>query len=180
MNELDNLKNKSTHGGKRDGAGRKLGSLNKATLEQKKVLDELKKRIMYSADSLFNAAKSAAIGNQFLYKIVTETDSKGNKRKLPAEIVKNEVEIADVLDQMDDMGYYQDENEDTYYFMSTKAPDIRAFNSLLDRAFGKPTENIEANIKIKPVPIYGGQSRETIQVQEHDSDKEDIQSEEEN
>jgi hypothetical protein len=53
--------------GKNNKGGRPKGSLAPKTLEKMKVLTELRQRIMKSTNSIFNAAKSAAVGNQLLY-----------------------------------------------------------------------------------------------------------------
>ena len=67
------------HGGKREGAGRKPGALNKKTLEAMEVKKAYLDKVRRNADQLFNAQFSVAKGNQMLF--VIKTDSKGNRRK---------------------------------------------------------------------------------------------------
>src|SRR3990167_5159742 len=136
------------NGGKRPGAGRKKGSKNPATLERERVLAALRQRIMQSADTLFNAAKSAAIGNQFLFKIETHLEGKRKVRSKPI-LVDNSIEIQEYIDRLDreNRGDEVEEDEDTYYFISTKEPNVQAFKELMDRAFGKPAESIDLTSK---------------------------------
>jgi len=175
MEILDNnLKDKSSWGGKRPSAGRPKGSKNPDTLEKEKVLAAVKQRIMYSADSLFNAAKSAAIGSQYLFKIETGKDKKGNEYRKKPQIVTSPFEISEVLDEMDDMGEYKDDDNNTYYFISTKDPDIRAFNALIDRAFGKNKDTVEMT-HILPEPLL-----KLNEVHTNNSNQEDCGNDQEN
>ncbi len=132
-------------GGARPNAGRPQGKKSKATLEKEAVENALKQRIMQSADSLFNSAKSLAVGNQFLYKIETKMEGKKQVRSRPV-LITDEIEINDYIDRLDRENRGEEvENEDdnTYYFISTKEPDITAVRELLDRALGKPMQNIK-------------------------------------
>src|SRR3990167_9426280 len=126
--------------------GRPPGSKNPETLQKERVLAEIRQRILQSADTLFNAAKSAAIGNQFLFKIVTETVGKKKFRSKPI-LVADPVEIAAYIDQLDkdiNTGIPSgSEDDDVYYFISTKEPNIQAYRELMDRAFGKSTEKVD-------------------------------------
>lgn len=126
--------------------GRPKGVKNPVTLEKEAVLKELRLRIMRGADALFNAAKSSAIGNQFLYKIVTVMQNK-KKVRLKPEIVTDPEEIRNYIDQLSsDLNTGEpsgDEDDDVYYFISTKEPNIQAFKELMDRAFGKSDAKID-------------------------------------
>lgn len=143
IEELENLEEKSSWGGAREGSGRPAGSKNKATMERKAVEEAMKERIMRSADALLNSQMNLAKGVQMLYVIKTETDEKGNKRKLRPELVTSQFLIEEYLagELTDDHGNRGD-NEDEYYFITTERPDNRAIDSLFDRTFGKARQNI--------------------------------------
>ena len=127
-------------GGKRPGAGRKPGKKEPQTLEKERVLAALRNRIMQNADSLFNAAKSTAVGNSFLYRIDTTTEGKKTVRSKPI-LVTDPDEISDYIDAM---AHGQEPGDDeTYYFVTTKEPNVPAIKDLMDRAFGKPSESLE-------------------------------------
>lgn len=153
--KLESSKKKSSWGGKRENAGRDKGSKNKATLEQKIIMDEIKQRILRSADQLINSQMNLAQGVQMLYKI--HTDKKGVRSK--PELVTSQREIEEYL-----AGEYEGNNDD-YYFITTERPDNRALDSLLDRTFGKATNNVDVKSDGKPIPILGN-----LYVPDNDSD----------
>ena len=141
-NNLENLKKVSNgHGGKREGAGRAKGSMNKATKEQKIVEAEFKQRVLASMDKLINSQMNLAQGCQMLFKIHTETDSKGKTTRNKPELVTCQDEIEKYL-----AGDYETDTED-YYFITTEKPDNKALDSLIDRVFGKATNKMELSGK---------------------------------
>lgn len=145
-NKVEKPKNKSVirgkNGGKRPGAGRKPGGLNKKTLEQKLVLDEIKQRVMRSKDGLINSQFILAQGYMQIYRIDSTIDKKGYKKKSKPVLVTSVEEITKAIDWKYADG--KDPNTDTeYYFVATTPPDNRAIDSLLDRTFGKPAQSME-------------------------------------
>lgn len=132
---IDN-QDKATHGGKRPGAGRRPHSKGKKVLEREKVLEAFRERVGLHADKLFNAQANLATGEQYLYCVVTNTDSKGKETK-HTEIVTDPETIARYLDDTLDQG------DDEYYYLSTKPANNMAIDSLLNRAFGTPNKNID-------------------------------------
>jgi hypothetical protein len=64
-------------------------------------------------------------------------------------------------------------------YKHAKTGDYNFYRDIHDRVYGKPLQptDLTSGGKELPTPIYAGQS---IQVQGHDSDKEDIQTEEKN
>lgn len=125
-------------GGARPGAGRKKGTKLPQTLEREAVLKKFNERIYKNADILFNAAKTSAIGMAFVYRIDEEEDSKGRVIARKHVKVTDPDEIQEALDQIENGG----ENE-KYYYITAKEPDIRAIDSLMNRGFGRPKETIE-------------------------------------
>lgn len=142
-NNLENLKNESTHGGKREGAGRAKGTKNKNTKEDDIVKEEFRSRVLKSIDSLINSQMNLAHGCQILFKIHSYEDKSGKRIKEKPEIVTSQEEIESYL-----AGDYDDE-EDDYYFITTKQPDNKAIDSLIDRIWGKATQAIEGKLNIK-------------------------------
>lgn len=115
-------------GGYRPGAGRPRGSKNKLTKEARIREESVKERVLKSVEELVNAQLSLAKGSNFLYKI--KMRNVGNRRKPEHILVTDPDEIRRFLDG---------ETEDEYYYITTKSPDNKAIDSLLDRAFGKAT-----------------------------------------
>lgn len=124
------------NGGARPGAGRPKGSENEATKERRVALERFKGRVEKHADRLFNAQAKLATGEQYLFCVTTDTDSKGKSTKR-TEIVTDPETIAAYLDDTLDKG------DDEYYYLSTKPANNMAIDSLLNRAFGTPQKNVD-------------------------------------
>jgi len=125
-------------GGARPNSGRPKGSLSEATKEKIKVEAALHVRILGAVDRLFNSQLALAEGVMHLYR-VDETGEGKNKRREHV-LVTDPTEIKEVLDETDGAGGVVDE---TYYYISTKAPDNKAIDSMLDRVFGKALTKTE-------------------------------------
>lgn len=132
MNEI--LKQKSnTWGGARPNAGRPLGSENEQTRKKRIVEEEIKQRVLRSANKLINAQMSLAQGVQMLY-VIEKTKRGANKKpRLITDQTIIEKFLAGELDN----------EPDEYYFITTERPDNRALDSLLDRIFGKAVSNLD-------------------------------------
>ena len=130
----------SNLGGKRPGAGRPKGIKSKTTLEKEESLKLLRQRVIGMTDSLVNAQASLAKGQQLLFRIDYYYIGKKKMAKEP-KLVTNEQEIRDYIDALthEDMDRVND-SELCYYFITTKIPDNKAIDSLLDRTFGKSTD----------------------------------------
>lgn len=148
-------------GGKRPGAGRKKGKKNQKTLEKEKILEEVKQRIMRRAQNILDAQMSIAQGQQFLYRIDTTIKDKGVRTKSKPILVTDPEEISEYLD-----GEYGDgENVNTeteYYFITTKEPNNMAIDSMMNRAFGKPQENVDITTKGEKVYLWGNGENNNI------------------
>lgn len=132
----------SEHGGSRDGAGRKLGTVNQRTIERMAAKRHFIDRVIGSTDSLFNAQLDKAIGEKFLFVKRTERDSKGKVLRAYHELVESKQTIIEYLDG-ELKGGDPISDDDNYYYISTKPADNMAIANMLDRAYGKPTEKVE-------------------------------------
>lgn len=154
----ENLKNESSWGGARTGAGRPSGSTNKSTKEKKAVEEELKQRIMDVADVLFNSQLQLARGEHYLYKIEKEWVKTGKGadtgywRKKPATQVTTQWEIEAYLQGVVEDAPLESEG-DTYYFIVTKDPSNGAIDSMWNRAIGKVRQNVGLDGGDDGVPI---------------------------
>jgi hypothetical protein len=127
------------NGGKRPGAGRKKGSLNAKTLEQRAIAEAFNQRIMKQADALFNAQLSLSVGSVMVYRVDEIEDGNG-KVKREHVLVTDPKEIKEVLDGNDGASGIVGES---YYFVTTIHPDNRALDSMLNRGLGKPKESLD-------------------------------------
>ena len=144
MPENETLEDKPKWGGVRANSGRPGGSKNPETIEKEKVLAQVRQRVARSADKLMDSQMNLAQGCQFLFvietKVIKVDGGKLIEKKEKPRIVTNPETIADYL--AGDL----DEEEDEYYFMTTQKPDNKALDSLMDRTFGKSSQNVNLNL----------------------------------
>lgn len=125
------------------GWGKKTGGKQKGykaphTLEAQEVKKKFVERVHNHADDLFNAQLSTALGSTYVYRI--ERTKVDNKTKEEHILVTDPEEIKMFLDEHEGSSGSIDGE---YYYITTKAPDNVAINSLLNRAMGTPTQTIE-------------------------------------
>jgi hypothetical protein len=123
------------NGGAREGAGRPKGKKSKETMLRLKALRNYRVRVSRLTSKLLNHQLSLAEGCQYLFKKMTV----GKKRI--SVMVENPQEIVDYLDGKFDKLKEQD-GKSTYYYITTKTPDAKALNDILDRTYGKATQMI--------------------------------------
>ena len=138
------------NGGKRAGAGRPKGETKPEVIAQKKAFEELKKRILRSQNSLLNAQMGVAKGLTFLYMVSTNEKGVSSKPVLVTSQDTIEAYLAGELDN----------EEHEFYYMTTKEPDTKAIDSLLDRTHGKARQNIgiDGGEDDKPIAIQSVES----------------------
>lgn len=137
-------KPKKKKGGFMPGGGRPKGSKGKTTIEREQALKEFQDGVTRRAKTLMNVQSMLAFGTIKIFRIDTETVGKGKNKKTIKKrpvLVESEEEIINVLDY--EYGQGDNPNDDeVYYFVTTKDPENKAIDSLLDRTFGKPKENL--------------------------------------
>lgn len=140
------------NGGARPGAGRKKGGMNKKTLEKKQVEAAMERRIMGVVDNLLDAQLSLARGTSHLFK--KQEYGRGKDKRVEFVQVDNPEEIRDYLN-----GCF-DDDPDAYYFITTKRPDNKAIDSMMDRVFGRAKQKIvggDADDQPLTIKIIGAQ-----------------------
>lgn len=129
-------------GGSRPGSGFPVGQKKRKTLEAMKVKDAFNQRIMQNADKLLNAQMSLAVGEQVLMVVRTEGEGKNKRRYTEmvndVEVIKDYVDWEEGIDGSSNPSY--DEN---YYYLTTRAANNQAIDSLINRALGKVPEKLE-------------------------------------
>ena len=137
--------------------GKPVGVLNKKTIEKKVVEAEFKNRILLNIYELLTAQMNIAKGSSYLYKIVTHKGQKGGEVRKEHILVTDPYEIKDFLDELEgESGVNPNTDNDDYYYITTKEPDNRALDSLINRVFGPPKQSIDLTSGDKPLPILGG------------------------
>lgn len=130
-------------GGARAGAGRKPGGMNKTTIESLRAKQAFIARVNKNVDRLFNSQLDLALGEKYL--MVIKTVGKGAKARRETTIVDDPETIKRFFD-----GDLED-TETEYYFMTTKAANNIALDSLLNRSFGKPKESLDLTSGDEPI-----------------------------
>ena len=158
------------NGGKRPGAGRPRGKKAPATLERLKVLEAYRQRGMKLADKLLDAQLHLTQVRSFLYKIEKKlvVGPKGGKSYIPQKpkLVESELEIREWLEgrlKLADVDDPESLNNPgaTYYYVTTKDPELKAATDILDRTFGtavQSTKLVDDNEKSIPIVAVGGMS----------------------
>jgi hypothetical protein len=124
--------------------GRPPGTKSQKTKDREKEQEAMNQMVMRKVRPLIRAGLSRALGQQFVYRIDEEKDKDGKVTKREHVLVTSPEEIAEALDQMEGMGRGGDNDE--YYYITTKEPDVKAIDMLLNRPFGKPKESTEVEV----------------------------------
>lgn len=146
MNKLENeiLKksikpHKDGRGGKRPNSGQKKGAKIKRTLEKEAVLKAYKEKILNHADQFFRVQKTLAFGHYEIF-IVEHYEDENGKVKRRHMRVEDPQLMADILDDPESM------QGDNYVIVKKIEADKYTLEAMLDRAFGKATQNIEQKV----------------------------------
>ena len=113
-------------GGKRQGAGRPPGSPNKATISKEQAREALRQIVLREMDSLTAAQISHAKGLSYL--VGRAKDGKFKK------LTSDEADKA-----------LAGESEFTMVEVWEKDPSVQAFTDLMNRAIGKPIEDVQVH-----------------------------------
>ena len=149
MADNDQTTTKGKNGGARPGAGRPKGAVDPLTKKKQLAEKRLKSRVFRVMDKLLDQQLSLAQGVTHLFKIEETKDAKGRVTNREHVMVTDPEEIKRFLDKTNGgYGGTIDEGPDAeYYYVTTKAPDNRAIDSLLDRAFGRAPQAVEVGGK---------------------------------
>ena len=104
-------------------------------INTEEVENMFKQRVALHSSKLLTAMLSSALGEQYLYKVINFLGDNGRVMKRHVRVTDPE-EIQSYLDNPLEV-----EGSD-YFYIATKAPDIMAINSLLDRFMGRPTTKV--------------------------------------
>ena len=123
------------------GGGMVVGTFIEHTISKKKTLTAISVQIEKKAKELVRAGLSVALGTTFIYKIDPTTKK--------SVVLTDRHEIARALDAM---RFNESESvmlDNQYIYITTKEPDHKAIEMLLNRAFGKAKETIDVNTEVK-------------------------------
>lgn len=125
-------------GGVRPNSGRPKGSMSEERRLRSEAMRRYKLRVAHLTDRLLNSQLALALGETNLY--VTKTSGSGEKQRKTTEMVTDTQTIISYLN-----GELKGAKEE-YYYIATKSPDLRAIDTLLDRAYGKAIQHVEVDL----------------------------------
>lgn len=118
------------------GGGRAKGQLAKSTLIKLKATQRFNDRVFKITDKLFDAQAVVALGT---YKMIRMYKDESGMPHV--ETIRDETRMQNLLDT----GQYGVD----YIVVAGEAPDWKAANALLDRAYGKAKESIHVEGEVK-------------------------------
>lgn len=128
-------------GGARPGAGRPKGSKDPQTIEKETARRLFENRILQNIQELLSAQFNIAKGASYVYRI-EQNPKTGSKEHV---LVTDPYEIKKFLDELQgDNGPLEEDGD--FYYITTKNPENRALDSLIDRVFGKAPQTINNKI----------------------------------
>lgn len=119
--------------------GRPKGKMTPEKITLKRGKEHFNQRVLQNIDTLFNAQLSLAKGEQHLF--VKYHTGEGKDRRAHIDIVTDPETIAEYLTDYGETLNHNDDDE--YYYISTRPANNQAIDSLLNRALGKAPEKIE-------------------------------------
>lgn len=136
---------KKPHGGARKGAGMPKGYV---TLKKRTALEAKNyfiSRVHEHVHELFEAQLDLAKGEKYAMVQIKERDEKGSVKKIRHEIVTDPDTIVQMMDNEEGTSdVYEDINDqDHYYYFTTKPANNQAIEGMLNRAYGKAPEKVE-------------------------------------
>lgn len=133
--------------------GRPRGKANAKTIELSAQRKKFRDRVARNANKLYNAQYNLAVGESYLMRKVTERNTKGSVVKVYHEIVTNPKTIIAYLDgELEGNESLNNDNE--YYYITTRGANNMAIDSMLDRAFGKADQKIDVEAKLEVMHIH--------------------------
>lgn len=126
--------------------GKPVRKKTSRALEKERSMKVIDRYVKSKLMKLLRAQTIPALGQHFVYRIDEEKDSKGKVIGKKHVLIEDPHEIATALDEMEAGGDHQDEK---YYYVTTKEPDFRAADALLNRSLGKPKETIDTTVNVK-------------------------------
>ena len=115
------------------------------------VANRVKKIQLAQAETVARAMMLPAVGLTFIYKKTQYKNEKGKALRQETVRVEDPNEILVALNAINDNGGVvdDDESEHVYYYITTKEPDYRAGEAILNRSIGKVADKVEQNVNVQ-------------------------------
>ena len=115
------------------------------------VAKQVKSIQLKQAETVARAMMLPAIGLTFIYKKTQYKNAKGVVARQETARVEDPNEILTALNAINDNGGVvdDDESEHIYYYITTKEPDYRAGEAILNRAIGKVADKVDTTVNVQ-------------------------------
>ena len=133
--------------------GKKKGSKHKKTIEMEMALNLYKQEMLKELTPIIRSQQQLAKGLAVVLR--RNLVKKGNRWVREGELVQ--VRDADEVERL----LNSDGQGDNWYIITTKDPNVKAIQDILDRIFGKAKETIDVNIGAKAKKLKSIQDRLT-------------------
>lgn len=121
--------------------GRPSGRKNNKTIEREAARNLFEQMVRENIRPLFHSQMTIASGITYVYRI--DRHGKGSTLRIEHVLLEDPREIADALDIIANHDPNGDEDGNGFYYVTTRAPENRAIDSMLDRSIGKATQPID-------------------------------------
>ncbi len=124
----------------------------KSTLVKEELFRDSQNKIVERTLDLMERQYKLAIGDVRVFVIRSRWEGKGGNRKLvkgKAEKITDEEKITEAIDYESGIRTGKEDLnvELKHYFVMVKEPNLKAIESLLNRTYGKPTENKNLSVE---------------------------------
>jgi hypothetical protein len=134
---------KKARGGARPGSGMKPGQKTKKTIEKEAARKAYQQMVLENLRPLFQKQMWLAMGQTYVYRVVHH--GKGANLRIEHELLEEPHEIADALDVIANHDPNGDDDGNGFVYVTTKAPDNRAIDSMLDRTLDKAAQPLKGD-----------------------------------
>lgn len=134
----------------------KVTLVRRMELRQKEVMDKM---VYNKTKWLMRAGFSVALGQIFCYKLEIINGQKKHT------LIEDPKEIEKALDLISNNGVSEDGR---FYYVTTKEPDAKAIEMLLNRAYGKPKESLTIDGEVQFSLKALAQHRKSLEVESKD------------
>ncbi len=130
----------------------KQGQKTRKTIAREAARAAYQQLVLQNLRPLFSSQMALARGVSYVYRI--DRHGKGSSLRIEHVLLEDPREIADALDIIENGDPNGDDEGHGFYYVTTKAPENRAIDSMLDRSIGKPAQPISGDPDNRtPIPI---------------------------
>ncbi len=125
----------------------KKGQKTRKTIEREAARKAYEQLVLKNLEPIFQKQLWLAMGQTYVFR--KEKHGTGSSMRIEHVLLESPHEIAEALDII---ANHDPQEEDGFVYITTKQPESRAIDSLLDRSIGKPSQPISGD-KENPLEV---------------------------